>query len=183
MLVQPENRELALLGASIPPSSRARRVPGAPPFRGLIAIGWGIRAGRREPPSLQPEIHKPSSKIPALTPPPHPSTMRLFLGLPIPPELANTLTRRPPTRDPPKGRRPCHPHCSATSPPTPSTSTAATQALPAPTTRFSPKKNPDPENQSNKQQQSRSSAVVCPRFATMQNSSFRTNQFIGENTT
>jgi hypothetical protein len=25
---------------------------GAPPFRGLIAIGWGIRAGRREPSSL-----------------------------------------------------------------------------------------------------------------------------------
>ncbi|HEX3373345.1 MAG TPA: glycosyltransferase family 87 protein [Edaphobacter sp.] len=26
--------------------------PGAPPFRSLIAIGWGIRAGRREPHSL-----------------------------------------------------------------------------------------------------------------------------------
>jgi 2'-5' RNA ligase len=38
-------------------------------------------------------------------PPPHPTRMRLFLGLPIPPELAQALARRTQTIELPKGRR------------------------------------------------------------------------------
>jgi vitamin-K-epoxide reductase (warfarin-sensitive) len=43
-------------------SPQSRTQPGAPSFRSLIAIGWGIRAGRREPLSS----HEPQSSHPAM---------------------------------------------------------------------------------------------------------------------
>src|SRR5437899_5290957 len=80
--------------------SRSRRVPD--PFAVSSRKGES-RAGRREPLSDW-KLTKLAAKISSHTPP-HPTTMRLFLGLPIPPELAQTLTRRTQAIELLKGRR------------------------------------------------------------------------------
>ena len=72
-----------------------------PIFGASLAPKVGIRAPR-EPFSVR--IREvPSSQI-SSHPPPHPTSMRLFLGLPIPPEVAQALTRLTRAIELPKGR-------------------------------------------------------------------------------